>query len=86
VRDVAQAVRLALEAQITGADVCIIAAADTVMTRPSADLMAEVFPDVPLTRALIGRETLLSIDRARGVLGYEPKHQWQDHVTPPSLP
>ena len=50
------------------------------MTRPSADLMAEVFPSVPITRELHGRETLLSIDRARRVLGYEPAHRWADHV------
>ena len=50
------------------------------MTRDSADLMAEVFPSVPVTRELLGRETLLSIDRARRVLGYEPSHRWADHV------
>ena len=83
VRDVAQAVRLGIEAPIDGAEMCIIAAADTVMTRPSADLMAEVYPDVPLTRPLEGRETLLSIERARRVLGYEPQHRWQDHVKAP---
>jgi nucleoside-diphosphate-sugar epimerase len=81
VRDVAQAVRLGLEAPPDGAEVCIIAAADNVMTRPSADLMAEVFPDVPLTREVRDRETLLSIDRARQVLGYEPQHRWRDHVS-----
>jgi nucleoside-diphosphate-sugar epimerase len=81
-RDVAQAVRLALEVPISGAEVCIIAAADTVMTRPSAELMAEVYPDVPFTRPVDGRETLLSIDRARRLLGYEPGFRWQDHVTP----
>ena len=53
-RDVATAVRLALEAPIEGAEVAIVAAADTVMTRPSADLMAEVFPDVPLRRPVEG--------------------------------
>ena len=79
-RDVAQAARLALTADVTGAEVCIVAAADTVMTRPSADLMAEVFPDVPLRRPLEGRETLLSIDHARAILGYEPAHRWADHV------
>ena len=47
-----------------------MAAADTVMTRPSADLMAEVFPTVPLRRPVEGRETLLAIDRARRLLGY----------------
>jgi nucleoside-diphosphate-sugar epimerase len=83
VRDVAQAVRLGLEAPVDGAEVCIIAAADNVMTRPSAELMAEIFPDVPLTREVQGRETLLSIERARAVLGYEPGHAWQDHVPAP---
>jgi nucleoside-diphosphate-sugar epimerase len=80
VRDVAAAARLGLEAPIDGAEICIVAAADTVMTRPSADLMAEVFPSVPLRRSVEGFETLLSIDRARGVLGYEPAHRWRDHV------
>jgi len=82
-RDVAQACRLGLTADVAGAEVCIVAAEDTVMTRPSADLMAEVFPDVPLRRELNGRETLLSIDRARRVLGYAPAHRWADHVAAP---
>lgn len=77
-RDVAQAARLALDADVTASEVCIIAAADTVMDRPSADLMAEVFPAVPLRRVPDGRETLLSIDRARALLGYAPAHSWRD--------
>lgn len=83
VRDVAQAIRRSLEADVAGAEVCIVAAADTCMTRASASLMADVFPGVPLTRPVEGRETLLSIDRARRVLGYEPEHRWADHVTAP---
>ena len=81
VRDVAQSIRLGLEQDIEGAAICIVAAADTVMTRPSSELMAEVFPDVPLRRSIEGRETLLGIDRARELLGYEPEHGWQDHVS-----
>jgi hypothetical protein len=42
--------------------------------------MAEVFPDVPMRRPVAGRETLLAIDHAREVLGYEPAHRWEDHV------
>lgn len=80
-RDGAQAVRKALELDATGYDVFIIANADTVMRRPSADLLAEVFPDVPLRRPVEGRETLLSIDKARRVLGYEPQHSWQDEAS-----
>ncbi|HSJ83099.1 MAG TPA: NAD(P)-dependent oxidoreductase [Acidimicrobiia bacterium] len=81
VRDVAQSIRLGLEKDIEGAEICIVAAADTVMTRPSSELMAEVFPDVPLRRPIEGRETLLAVDRARELLGYEPEHSWQDHVS-----
>jgi nucleoside-diphosphate-sugar epimerase len=80
VRDVAAAVRSGLDADLKGAEIAIVAAADTVMHRDSADLMAEVYPEVPLRRSVQGRETLLSIDRARQLLGYEPAHSWQDHV------
>jgi len=79
-RDGAQAVRLALEADLTGWEAFIVANANTVMTRDSADLLAEHFPDVPLARPVTGRETLLSIDKARRVLGYEPQHAWQDQL------
>ena len=77
-RDVATAVRLGVEGATTGAEVCIVAAADTVMSRDSADLLAEVYPDVPLQRPVVGRETLLAIGRARELLGYAPAHSWRD--------
>jgi len=80
-RDGAQAVQLALEHCARGAggvEVFVIANADTVMSRSSAELAAEVFPDVPVTRALGEHETLLSIDKARRVLGYAPAHSWRD--------
>ena len=77
-RDGAQAVRRALEHRATGMDVFIIANADTVMSRASADLMAEVFPGVEIRDGLGGHETLLSIEKARRVLGFEPEHSWRD--------
>jgi nucleoside-diphosphate-sugar epimerase len=79
-RDVAQGCRLGLEAAVKGAEVFILAAADTVMNRPSRDLLAEVFPGVPLHKELGQFETLLSIDKARQVLGYAPRYSWRDHV------
>jgi nucleoside-diphosphate-sugar epimerase len=78
VDDVASACRRALEAPLAGAQSFIIAAADTMMDRPSADLLADVFPGVPVTRRLGEHDTLLSIDRAREVLGWEPKRSWRD--------
>lgn len=77
-RDAAQACRLALEADCAGAHEVIVAAADTVSDRPSSALLAEFFPDVPIRRALGESETLLSIDRARQLLGYAPRHSWRE--------
>jgi nucleoside-diphosphate-sugar epimerase len=82
-RDVGAACRLALEADVSGSQSFIIAAADTVMTRPSAELMAEVFPSVPLTGEVRGCATLLSSQRARQALGFVPEHSWRDHVPAP---
>ena len=83
VRDVATSCRLALEAPadaVKGSQSFIIAAADTVMNRPSSALLAEVFPDVRVAREVGEFGTLLAIDRARDVLGYQPRHSWRDHV------
>jgi nucleoside-diphosphate-sugar epimerase len=80
-RDVAQSCRLALEADLSGAEVFIIAAADTVMNRPSADLMAEAYPDVELRDGVGEFGTLLSIEKARQRLGYEPEFSWRDAIT-----
>jgi len=80
-RDAAAACRLALDAPVEGSASIIIAAADTVMTRPSADLMREVFPGVPLRGEISGTATLLSIDRARKMLGFAPAHSWRDHIS-----
>ena len=80
VRDAAAACRLGLEADVTGSQNVIIAAADTVMNRPSRDLLAEVFPTVPLNREIAEFGTLLAIDRAKQVIGYEPGHSWRDEI------
>jgi len=79
-RDGAQAVERALEVAPPGFDQFIIAAADTVMSRPNAELIAEVFPDVPVTGEIGDRDTLLSIHKARRLLGYAPRHSWRDHL------
>ena len=77
-RDAAQAVRRALEVREPGFEAFIIAAADSVMSRPSAELAATVFPGTPVTKELGEHETMLSIDKARRILGYEPEHSWRD--------
>jgi nucleoside-diphosphate-sugar epimerase len=78
-RDVAESCRLALEADV-GAEHFIIAAADTVMNRPSRELMAAVFPAVPYQPTGGDFDTLLSIEKARKLLAYEPQWSWRDHI------
>ncbi len=77
-RDAAQAVRRALEVKIKGAEAFIVANADTVMAASDEELLASVFPRVPVMKKLGRNETLLSIEKARRVLGYEPVHSWRD--------
>jgi nucleoside-diphosphate-sugar epimerase len=81
-RDGAQAVRLSLEHRGRGREIFVIANADTVMSRSSASLMAEAFPQVEIRKELAEHETLLSIDKARRLLGYQPQHSWRDEHPP----
>ncbi|WCI08228.1 NAD(P)-dependent oxidoreductase [Arthrobacter sp. OVS8] len=78
-RDGAQAVSRALEHGTPGFEAFIIANADTVMSRSSASLAAEVFPAVPVVKELGEHETLLSIDKAKRLLGYAPEHSWRTY-------
>lgn len=80
-RDVAQAIRLSLEADLTGAEVFLVAAADTCMTRPGLDLVAEVYPETEIRGDPGPSGTLLSIDKARRMLGYAPAYRWRDHLS-----
>jgi nucleoside-diphosphate-sugar epimerase len=79
-RDVAQSCALALERDLSGAEHFIIAAADTVMNRPSRDLMGEVYPDVPYRPTGGDFDSLLSSGKAQTMLGYTPRHSWRDQL------
>jgi nucleoside-diphosphate-sugar epimerase len=78
-RDVAESCRLALEADV-GAEHFIVAAADTVMNRPSRELMADVFPSVPYEPTEGDFDSLFSTGKAHKLLGYEPRWSWRDHI------
>jgi len=79
-RDGAEAIRLALEAGHPGFEVFNVFAADTVMTRPNAELVAEVFGEVE-TRGDLGITTsLTSTAKIRAALGWRARHSWRDHV------
>jgi nucleoside-diphosphate-sugar epimerase len=82
-RDVALAARLGLTARLEGAESFLVAAGDTCMTRLSLELMAEVYPEVPIRGEVNGHDTLLAINKAKAMLGYEPQQSWRDHVSAP---
>jgi nucleoside-diphosphate-sugar epimerase len=42
--------------------------------------MAEVYPSVPYQPTPGDFDTLLSIDKARNLLGFEPQRSWRDHI------
>jgi len=75
-RDAAQAIRKALEVKLTGAHVFGIANSNSLMARSNDELLDEVFPGTKRKRKLKRNESLISIARARKVLGYSPEHDW----------
>lgn len=76
-RDGALAVSLALRHARPGFELYNIAASDTGLSVPSAELAAQAFPGTPITKQLAEFETLISIDKARAELGFEPQHLWR---------
>lgn len=80
-RDCAQAFRLSIESQLKGAHVFHIANADTAFKEKTSELVKKIFPDIPYTPDTDNpREGLISIKKAREMLGFNPVHEWQDQV------
>lgn len=79
-RDVAQACRLAVTAELDGAHSFVIAAADTLMEATNNELLDDQFPGIEIRGDVGEHDTLLAIGKARELLGYEPAYSWRDHV------
>ncbi len=81
-RDIAEACRLAVEAEGLGCVALNLAADDTSMDIPNNELMRAEFPEVTDIRApLDNYNTLLSNDRAKKLLHWQPVHHWRDYVS-----
>jgi len=76
-RDGAQAIRLALEANLKGAHVFGIANTNSLMRKSNDALLDEVFPGTRRKRALKPNESLISIEKAQRMLGYKPEFDWK---------
>ncbi len=78
-RDVAQACLLAMESKLKGADNFIIAADDTVMNEDNKSLLDKVFPNINIKDDIGKNKTLLSIEKAKRVLGFNPEYSWKSY-------
>lgn len=77
-RDAATAVSLALTHAAPGFEVYDVAASDSGVAVPTAEYAAQNYPGVPVRDGLDEFATLMSIDKARDRLGYEPAHLWRE--------
>ena len=80
VRDVADAVRRALEVPLTGHHRVMLCAADTAATEPSLIMAARFLPSVPVRdTARFQRDpwrSLFDCSAAARILGWEPRYTW----------
>lgn len=79
-RDAGQAVAKAVTHQARGFRAFLIVANDTVMPIPTEQILRDRYPDTPRNGEVGEYGSLLSNERARRELGFEPQHSWRDHV------
>jgi nucleoside-diphosphate-sugar epimerase len=76
-RDVGRSIRLALESDTTGHHVMYVSA-ETCSPKPSAQLVADHYPDAQLRHPLDGFASLVSAAKAAELIGFEPAFSWRD--------
>jgi nucleoside-diphosphate-sugar epimerase len=78
-RDVAEATRLALTADIPEHDAFFVAAPDSFMPIPSRELVAEHYPTTTIREGLTGHAYLLDSAKVERVLGFRPVYSWRSY-------
>jgi nucleoside-diphosphate-sugar epimerase len=79
-RDLGQIVDLCLKKDGLGFQVFNAANDSNAVPQPNSDLLAQFFPDVPLSRPVGDHEGLLSNRKIREVLGFKEQHDWRKYV------
>ena len=82
-RDLGHFVVKCLETDGLGYEVFNVANADNSVATKTADIIAEFYQGVEQKRPMGPDETFYSIDKARRLLGWEPKHSWRDVLDDP---
>lgn len=76
--DGATIARAAVETDHDGHEAYWAVAGDTTAETDSATLAAEYYPEAEVRAELSGTESLISIEKARTQLDWEPTHTWRD--------
>jgi nucleoside-diphosphate-sugar epimerase len=78
VRDVAYACRLSIEAEGLDGFEAFYLSTDTNLEEDTRDVVERVYPSLrKMAVNLHGKESIISIKKAREKLGYEPKYSWR---------
>lgn len=80
IRDACDAFISAIDADIKGCEVMHITAADSRSNITTQELVEKNFNDAIINGKIDGYQTLQSNDKARTLLGYEPKHSWRNYL------
>ena len=82
VYDLADAIVLAAESDLTGHEVFYIASPDNVGNRPLEEIVRRYYGDEIEVRRPLPREDAgyISIEKARRMLGYAPRRSWRDYL------
>lgn len=79
-RDCGLAARLAVECGASGHHACFVSAADTCMPIPTRRLVAEHLPGAPEPSPDLPEfGALFDVGGARRLLGFEPRHRWEEY-------
>lgn len=76
--DAARVARRALEADFDGHERFWTVAADTSTRVPTERLVAECYPDAAVRAPLADHDALVSVEKARDVLAWEPRRSWRE--------
>jgi nucleoside-diphosphate-sugar epimerase len=80
-RDAATTCRLALQAKFRGHEIFIAAAPNNCMTQPTPELIKKYLPKGAKIKKVSGTHwSCVDSAKARRMLGFKPKHVWQDYL------
>ncbi len=74
----ARACTLAIEANFGGHEAFFINSEDTSADEPTEELIKKVYPEAEIRSPMPGNATAISVEKAKRILGWEPKATWRD--------